>query len=152
MKKLLTIALCGLMACNDITTGSGIIISLNVSPTFIQAGETMAITVFIRNSTAEPVQLMVDDCIPPFEIFDATNQLVAPEPRVCSLALTAPTTITTGSELRIDETWSGESSASTGGDPVYLTPGVYKLRPRAKLASGDFVYGQEISVTIKTPE
>jgi hypothetical protein len=150
MKKLLTIALCSLMACSDITAGSGLIISLNVEPTFIQAGQTMQVRVFIRNASPEAKQILIDDCVPAFEIINASNQVVGPAPQVCALDVTAPTTITTGVEIRIDDTWSGESNASTaGGAPVYLSPGVYKLRPRAHLASGEFVYGHEISVTIQ---
>jgi hypothetical protein len=149
MKKLLTIALCSLMACSDITAGSGLIISLNVSPTFIQAGQVMQVRVFVRNASAEDKQLMLDECIPAFEIFNASNQAVGPAPRACALDLTTPTTVTTGVEIRIDDTWSGESNTTTaGGAPVYLTPGVYKLRPRALLGSGEIVYGHEISVTI----
>jgi hypothetical protein len=149
MKKLLTMTLCGLMACSDITGGSGLIISLNVSPTSIQAGQTMHIRVFVRNASAEDKQLIVNSCTPYFEILNSTGQVVGPAPRSCPLDLQAPQTITTGNEIRTDETWAGESSSTTaGGPPVYLAPGTYKLRPRAVLASGESVYGQEISVTI----
>jgi hypothetical protein len=149
MKKLLTIGLCGLIACSDITAGSGLIISLNVSPTFIQPGQSMQIRVLVRNASAEAKQLIIDECKPYFEIINSSGQVVGPAPRACALDLQAPQTITTGTEVRIDETWAGESSSTTaGGPPVYLAPGVYKLRPRALLGSGEWVYGQEISVTV----
>jgi hypothetical protein len=92
--------------------------------------------------------------VPNFEILK-DGIVVGPGPRSCSLAnsIVQPITLSTGSEVRIDETWGGEASSTTStGDPTYLTPGVYKLRPRTMLFNDGWVYGQAISVTVKPDE
>jgi hypothetical protein len=153
MRKLLSLSVaCLLAGCLDTTSPKDAVVVTGVASTAsIRAEQPVSITLTIHNRGDEAIQLAIDECIPPYEILNARGEVVGPGPRVCTLALYAPTVVPPGSSTTYTTTWAGEALS---GDPSvtrpFLGPGDYTIRPRVRVDAegGGFVYGNSIPISV----
>jgi hypothetical protein len=123
--------------------------SLSVSPSSIKAGSPMSIRLTVANTGNQPKSIHTSTCDPVFEILNGGRDVVAPPSRPCTLSIAPPTVLEPGDDVEIVDTWSGESNTTAaGGQPIYLSPGTYTLRPRVMVAGAGWAYGSEMKVTI----
>jgi hypothetical protein len=154
MRKMLVAASFLLMGCGDLTVGeSGLVVVATPTPENIKAGSSMTIGIQVTNTTAEPVDLAISQCVPLFEILDWQGRVVGPmESRICTLDIKPPVRVEPNTSVDAQDLWTGESrETQPTGDPIYLPPGTYLLRPRVMVVGGEYVYGKVVAVTILTP-
>lgn len=152
-RSLLTIGACLALACGDSTAPeSGVALTGAISTPAIQARQSVAITLAIRNNGSEEVSVNLSDCSRPFDVLNAQGAVVGPgSVQVCTLALVAPTRIPAGGSVTYETTWDGDASGIGPADErIYLAPGKYFIRPRVQIAGSGFsVYGSALAITIK---
>jgi hypothetical protein len=154
MRKLLLVAgACMTMACGDsMAPENGVVLTGTISTPAIQARQSVAITLTVRNYGAEEVSVNLSDCNRPFDVLNTKGAVVGPgSVQVCSLALVAPTKVPPGGSVTYETAWDGDASGLGPADErLYLSPGTYFIRPRIQVTEGGFsIYGTALAITIK---
>ena len=149
MRKLLLLGAVLAIGCGDPASPDDFRVTVAPVPATIQAGQTMQLEVDIYNGSDEGRYLAMSPCYPPFEILDASGQVVGPGPQACALSLTTPLWIEPNTSVEATYVWAGESSGTTpSGSPIYLAPGAYQVRPFVEVLDVGKSYGTAVTVTI----
>jgi hypothetical protein len=155
MRNLLSLALLTLStSCRDpVVPAHGLVVSAVASPATIQASATMNIALSIENTGTETRNLGISGCFPSFEVLNHLAIVVGPGSRVCTADIRPPIPVAPGATYQHTEHWRGESKdAYPSGEPIYLPPGQYFIRPRIQVVEHGWVYGPPIAVTIASPQ
>jgi hypothetical protein len=154
MKKAFLIAsACLVAACGDSTSPvDGLVIDTAVSAEQITAGQNVSVTLTILNQRDTDVKVAVESCQRPFDVLNKFGVVVGPGARqVCTLALTAPTTIAAGQTATFETQWAGDSLGIGPADgPQYLSPGAYFIRGRVYVIDDNATaFGRSVGIAIK---
>jgi hypothetical protein len=154
MKKAFLIAsACFVAACADSTSPvDGLVIDTSVSAQQITAGQSVSITLTIVNQRDTDVKVAVESCQRPFDVLNKFGAIVGPGAyQVCTLSLTAPTTIAAGQTATFETQWAGDSlGIGPADEPLYLSPGSYFIRGRVYVMDDNAIaFGKSVGVAIK---
>jgi hypothetical protein len=142
INKLLGIlALPVLGACSllETDTGPAITVSAVTAPLDLALGDTVHITITVRNVGDREVSIGTTGCNTEFLISDLNGNAFVPAELVyCTLELRAPTKLAAGAshEIRVFTTGRAVPQGSQS-NPGLLPAGTYRLRPVVTVLSGD---------------
>jgi hypothetical protein len=150
MRKLLLVgAVCLVMACGESTSPTeGVQVGASAVPTLITVGGSIEVNLTVFNAGSETRKIILSHCTPPYEIVNAAGVVVAPGDRACTLEVQAPTTLPPLTSVDFSDTWTGDAKSPSGSP---LPAGTYRIRPRVMVVGADYVYGNEIQITISPP-
>jgi hypothetical protein len=110
--------------------------------------QPVTITLMVTNGSQADIQVTGYACQKPFEVRNTSQALVGPAaPQVCSLELSAPMIIAPGGVGQLQTTWTGDSANGPADEIIYVSPGVYSIRPKL-LIDGVVVYGEAITIAV----
>ena len=125
----------GLTGCGGSTDPSeiGMDVTVALSTSQVQVGDTVTIAVTAVNTTGEQLSLaFLGPCSVGFEVVDAAGTVVAPLPAICPIIDFVPT-LEAGQSIGLEFPWLGERQYGTGD---YLAPGTYRVRGMLDTRSG----------------
>jgi hypothetical protein len=147
MRKLLVAALAVLMGC-DSTSPRNVTLLASASASSIQVMQPVTITLMVTNGSEADIQVTGYACEKPFEVRNISQAVVGPAaPQVCSLELSAPMIIAPGGVGQLQTTWSGDSANGPADEIIYVSPGIYAIRPKLMI-DGVVVYGNAIGIAV----
>ena len=132
---LTTIAACSILESN---TGPAVTVSAVTAPLDVTLGDTVRITITVRNSGDRDVSVGTTGCNTEFLISDMDGNAYVPAEQVyCTLELRAPTQLAPGAshEIRVFTTGRVVPQGSQRA-PSLLPRGRYRLRPVVSVLSG----------------
>ncbi len=135
------LALTAFVGCSilDAETGPAVTVSAVTAPVDLQLGDTVRITITVRNVGDREVSLGTTGCNTEFLISDLDGNAYVPAELVyCTLELRAPTKLAAGAshEIRVFTTGRAIPQGSQS-NPGLLPAGTYRLRPVVSVLSGD---------------
>ena len=134
------LALSAAGACSILESDTGPRVSVNavMSPVDLALGDTVGITITVRNIGDREVSIGTTGCNTEFLISDMNGNAYVPAELVyCTLELRAPTALAPGAthEIRVFSTGRAVSHGSQQA-PTLLPAGTYRLRPVVAVTSG----------------
>ena len=140
-KLLGLLALPALGACSilESETGPAVTVSAVTAPLDLALGDTVRITITVRNVGDREVSIGTTGCNTEFLISDLDGNAFVPAELVyCTLELRAPTKLAAGAshEIRVFTTGRAVPQGSQS-NPGLLPAGTYRLRPVVSVLSGD---------------
>lgn len=130
------IAGCAILESN---TGPAVTVSAVTAPLDVTLGDTVRITISVRNVGDRDVSVGTTGCNTEFLISDLDGNAFVPAELVyCTLELRAPTKLSAGAthEIRVFTTGRAIPQGSQS-QPAMLPAGTYRLRPVVSVLSGD---------------
>jgi hypothetical protein len=127
---------CGILESNS---GPAVTVSAVVAPLDLALGDTVRITITVRNIGDREVSIGTTGCNTEFLISDLQGNAYVPAELVyCTLELRAPTKLAPGAshEIRVFTTGRAIPQGSQG-EPGLLSKGTYRLRPVVTVLSGN---------------
>src|SRR5512134_2564355 len=122
-----------LTACSIIESNSGPAVSVTAvtAPVDLALGDTVHITITVRNTGDREVSIGTTGCNTEFLISDLDGNAYVPAELVyCTLELRAPTTLAPGASHQIRVFTTGRAiPQGTQTEPGLLPTGTYRLRP-----------------------
>lgn len=140
MKMLRSGLIAGLLlaSCRIATGGdSEVAFTPEVSTPILRIGDTVGVTVRVRNERAEPITLEGNHCNQHFEVRDAGGRSVGPAEAIACLGISIPVVLDPGESHTFQGFWSGRltGSGTSEGIAEYARAGTYHIRGRASLVS-----------------
>ena len=132
---LTTLAACSILESN---TGPEVSVSAVTSPLDVALGDTVRMTITVRNTGDREVSIGTTGCNTEFLISDMDGNAYVPAELVyCTLELRAPTKLAPGAshEIRVFTTGRVVPQGSQSA-PTQLPRGTYRLRPIVSVLSG----------------
>jgi hypothetical protein len=140
-KLLGILAVSALSACSIIESNSGprVAVTADMAPVDLALGDTVRITITVRNVGDREVSIGTTGCNTEFLISDTNGNAYVPAELVyCTLELRAPTKLAPGATHQIIVFSTGRVvPQGTQQAPVMLPPGTYRFRPVVSVMSGD---------------
>lgn len=140
-KLLGTLAVAALAGCSVIESNSGARVSVtsNMAPVDLALGDTVRITITVRNIGDREVSIGTTGCNTEFIISDLDGNAYVPAELVyCTLELRAPTKLAPGASHQIQVFSTGRAlPQGTQQQPGLLPKGTYRFRPIVSVMSGD---------------
>lgn len=132
-----------LSACGgSVTDPAGqISLSLETTPTEMQAGEPMTLRMIVVNQGATPRAVNTSMCPDPFVVQTSDGEPVPPAMRICSAQLTRRM-LGRGEEMELSMQWPGDVASGL------LSPGDYSLRGRISVEDIGLVQSDPVSIRI----
>ena len=154
MRRLVMLAgMCLLVGCDATSPSEDVLVTGTTSVESIRPGEPVAIKLTIYNRGDDPVNILVDGCIPPYEVLDTRGVVVGPGSRVCIAVAIPPTQLAPGATMEQTTSWYGDSLGVSPADGWnYLSPGLYAIRPRVRVGeyrSFKYAYGTALGVLVR---
>jgi len=147
MRKLLVALTAVVMGCDSISPRNVTLLA-SASASSIQIMQPVTITLMVTNGSNENIQVTGYACQKPFEVRNTSQALVGPAaPQVCSLELSAPMIVAPGGVGQLQTTWTGDSANGIADEIIYVSPGIYSIRPKLMI-DGVVVYGGAIGITV----
>ena len=133
---LITVAGCSILESN---TGPKVSISAVTSPVDVALGDTVRMTITVRNIGDREVSIGTTGCNTEFLISDMDGNAYVPAEQVyCTLELRAPTQLAPGASHEIRVFTTGRVvPQGTQSAPSLLPRGKYRLRPVVSVLSGN---------------
>jgi hypothetical protein len=131
-----TLAGCATLESN---TGPAVTVSAVTAPVDVILGDTVRMTITVRNVGDREVSIGTTGCNTEFLISDVNGNAYVPAELVyCTLELRAPTKLAPGAshDIRVFTTGRVVPQGSQHA-PSLLAPGTYRLRPMVSVLSGD---------------
>lgn len=135
------VALTAVSACSILESNSGprVIVSADLSPVDVALGDTVRITINVRNTGDREVSIGTTGCNTEFLISDLSGNAYVPAELVyCTLELRAPTKLAPGAahEIRVFSTGRVVPQGSQQAASM-LPKGTYRFRPVVSVMSGN---------------
>ena len=136
-----TAALTAVGACSILESDGGprVSVSAVMAPVDVSLGDTVHISIAVRNIGDREVSIGTTGCNTEFLISDSNGNAYVPAELVyCTLELRAPTKLAPGAthEIRVFSTGRAIPQG-TQQEPAMLPPGDYRLRPVVSVMSGN---------------
>ena len=133
---LTTITGCSILESN---TGPKVTVSAFTAPLDVALGDTVRITITVRNVGDREVSIGTTGCNSEFLISDMDGNAYVPAEQVyCTLELRAPTKLAPGQSHVINVFTTGRAiPQGSQGQPGLLPKGTYRLRPVVQVLEGD---------------
>lgn len=127
---------CSILESN---TGPGITVSAVTAPLDAALGDTVRMTITVRNTGDREVSIGTTGCNTEFLISDMNGNAYVPAELVyCTLELRAPTKLAPGGSHEIRVFTTGRVvPQGTQNAPSLLRPGTYRLRPVVSVLAGN---------------
>jgi hypothetical protein len=136
---LLALPISGACSLLETETGARVTVSAVTAPLDLALGDTVRITITVRNVGDREVSIGTTGCNTEFLISDLDGNAYVPAELVyCTLELRAPTKLAAGAshEIRVFTTGRAIPQGSQSS-PGLLPAGTYRLRPVVSVLSGD---------------
>jgi hypothetical protein len=136
---LLALPISGACSLLETETGARVTVSAVTAPLDLVLGDTVRITITVRNVGDREVSIGTTGCNTEFLISDLDGNAYVPAELVyCTLELRAPTKLAAGAshEIRVFTTGRAIPQGSQSS-PGLLPAGTYRLRPVVSVLSGD---------------
>lgn len=130
------VASCGILESN---AGPAVSVSAVAAPVDLALGDTVRITITVRNTGDREVSIGTTGCNTEFLISDLQGNAYVPAEAVyCTLELRAPTKLAPGATHEISVFTTGRTvPQGTQVAPSLLPRGTYRLRPIVSVLVGD---------------
>jgi hypothetical protein len=140
-KLLAILAVSGLAGCAilESNTGPAVTVSAVTAPVDLALGDTVRITITVRNIGDREVSIGTTGCNTEFLISDMDGNAYVPAELVyCTLELRAPAKLAPGAshEIRVFTTGRAIPQGSQS-EPGFLPKGTYRLRPIVSVLTGN---------------
>ena len=134
-------ALSALAGCSilESNTGPSVSVTAVTTPLDVALGDTVRITITVRNVGDREVSIGTTGCNTEFLISDLDGNAYVPAEQVyCTLELRAPTKLAPGASHVINVFTTGRAiPQGSQGQPGLLPKGTYRLRPVVQVLAGD---------------
>ena len=128
-------------ACSILETDTGPAVTVNAvtAPLDLALGDTVRITITVRNVGDREVSIGTTGCNTEFLISDLNGNAYVPAELVyCTLELRAPTRLAPGASHEIRVFTTGRAiPQGAQSNPALLPAGTYRLRPVVSVLAGD---------------
>ena len=139
------LAVAMLAACSLTDPTEFLVVELTASDTLVAPGDTVELEVRATNYGLHEVKVAGSVCPGPFQVTDATGEVVGPESILCILIGYPPRTLPRGESTTFVGRWSGR-----GASGARLPEGEYGLQGWVTLIEDDRVYSDVVRVRVST--
>jgi len=161
LARMLPLVALAATGCSLFTSpANSLVVEATLRNSSIIAGHEAAfIDLTITNRGDRAIDVMLDECHPPFVVMNLQRRTVGPasgdRPACYVLVLIAPTTIEPGASVHYTSQWFGDASGIGPRDErLYVSPGQYLIQPRVSVAgTNDHVNGGPLPIAVEaSPE